>query len=104
MMGATIPRLCFLLPPHSSNAEEKMDRSAILSKLNELIRDVFGEDDVVATDETTADDVAGWDSSNHVRLIIAIEEAFKVTFTTDEMLAPENVGELVDLIASKLPI
>jgi acyl carrier protein len=79
-----------------------MDRGELLLKLNDLIRDVFGEDDVVATDEMTADDVPGWDSTNHVRLIVSIEEAFHITFTTDEMLAPENVGELIDLIASKL--
>lgn len=79
-----------------------MDRSAILAKLTELMRDVFDEDDLVATDETTADDVADWDSANHVRLIVAIEEEFHIQFATDEITAPENVGEFVDLIASKL--
>jgi acyl carrier protein len=79
-----------------------VDRSQILSKINELIRDVFDEDDLVVTDETEAEDVDEWDSTNHVRLIVAIEEAFHVQFTTDEITAPENVGQLVDLVASKL--
>ncbi len=79
-----------------------MDRSEIRSKLTELMRDVFDEEDLVATDEMAAEDVADWDSANHVRLMIAIEEEFHITFATDEITAPENVGELIDLIASKL--
>lgn len=79
-----------------------MDHDAILSKLTELMREVFDEDDLVVTDETEADDVADWDSANHVRLIVAIEEEFHVQFATDEITAPENVGQLIDLIASKL--
>jgi acyl carrier protein len=79
-----------------------MDRSEILSKLTDLMRDVFDEEDLVATDEMTADDVADWDSANHVRLIVALEEEFHITLTADEITAPENVGQLVDLITAKL--
>ncbi len=79
-----------------------MDRSEIQTKLTELMRDVFDEDDLVAADALVAEDVADWDSANHVRLMIAIEEEFHITFETDELTAPENVGELTDLIASKL--
>jgi acyl carrier protein len=50
----------------------------------------------------TADDAADWDSANHVRLMIAVEEEFGVTFATEEITKPENVGELVDLIMSKM--
>jgi acyl carrier protein len=66
------------------------------------MRDVFDEDDLVAKDDTTAEDVADWDSANHVRLIVALEEAFDIRFETEEITAPETVGELVDLVASKL--
>ncbi|WP_206073821.1 acyl carrier protein [Mesorhizobium sophorae] len=79
-----------------------MDHKKILSIVNELMTGVFDEVDLVATEETTADDVADWDSTNHIRLIMAIEETFKITFSSDEITAPQNVGELVDLISSKL--
>jgi acyl carrier protein len=80
-----------------------MDRSAIVSKTTELMRDIFDEDDLVANDGMTADDVANWDSTNHVRLIVAIEEQFHIRFENNEITVPENFGELVDLIASKSP-
>ncbi len=80
-----------------------MDRAEIRSKVQELLRDVVDDDTVVITDDTVAEDVVDWDSTNHVRLIVAIEEQLKVRFETDEITRPESVGELVDLIKSKLP-
>ncbi|MFM2100427.1 MAG: hypothetical protein RLZZ366_1966 [Pseudomonadota bacterium] len=78
-----------------------MERSEIFSRVNDVMRDIFDEDDLVATEEMSADDVADWDSTNHVRLIVAVEEEFGIRFESDEITAPETVGELVDLIASK---
>ena len=50
----------------------------------------------------TGDDVAEWDSANHVLLMVAIEAEFGVRFEPEEITAPQDVGELVDLIAAKL--
>ena len=80
-----------------------MDRDAIRAKVQEILRDVLDDDTVVLSDETVAEDVVDWDSTNHVRLIVGIEEDLGVRFETDEITRPESVGELVDLIASKLP-
>lgn len=79
-----------------------MNRSEILDTLTTIMRDVFDEEDLVATEETTAEDVADWDSANHVRLIIAIEGELGIRFETDEITAPDTVGELIDLIEAKL--
>ena len=79
-----------------------MDRAEIFATVNELMREVFDEDDLDANDDTCADDVAEWDSANHVRLIVAVEEQFGIRFETSEITAPETVGELVDLIAKKM--
>lgn len=51
---------------------------------------------------TCAADIKSWDSLNNVKLLIALERRFKVRFTGVEASSLENVGELVDLIASKL--
>ncbi|SEQ37224.1 acyl carrier protein [Faunimonas pinastri] len=80
-----------------------MNRDQIRSKIAELLGDITDNDDLALTDETTADDVDGWDSVNHVKLIVALESALKIRFDSDEITAPDNVGALVDLIAEKLP-
>ncbi len=51
----------------------------------------------------TAKDVEGWDSLNHINLIVAVEKSFKVTFTTKEVNGMKNVGELMQLIQAKSP-
>jgi acyl carrier protein len=80
-----------------------MDRDALRTKLQDILRDVVDDDSLVITDETVADDVVDWDSTNHVRLIVALEEELHIRFETHEITAPESVGELLDLIRSKLP-
>jgi acyl carrier protein len=52
--------------------------------------------------ETTADDVDGWDSLSHIRLVLSVEKAFNVKFSAAEVGKLKNVGELVGLIRSKL--
>jgi acyl carrier protein len=79
-----------------------MDRDAIRAKVQEILRDVMDDDHLVVTDKTVALDVAEWDSTNHVRLMVAIEEEFKIRFESDEITEAENVGELLDQIQSKL--
>ena len=78
-----------------------MTRDEIFSKLTVLMRDTFDDGALTLSMSTTSDDVAEWDSANHVLLMVAIEAEFGVRFETGEITAPENVGELVDLIQNK---
>jgi acyl carrier protein len=54
------------------------------------------------TPALTAKDVDGWDSLAHIRLMLTVERAFKVKFSTPEIGKLENVGGLVALIQEKL--
>ena len=47
---------------------------------------------------TTADDVDGWDSLAHARLIMKIEEVFNVRFPGDRLFDLDCVGDLVTLV------
>lgn len=73
----------------------------IYSKLQEVFNDTFDEATVQLSPQTTADDVKGWDSLGHVRLVVAIEQAMGVRFTAEEATSMKSVGELVDLIQEK---
>lgn len=79
-----------------------MERSEIFKKVNEIFCDELDNDDIVLSDETTADDVEEWDSLSHVQLIVAIEKAFGIKFTSNEILSWNNVGELIDSIEKRL--
>jgi acyl carrier protein len=73
----------------------------ILDQVRDLMIDLFDQDDLMITEATTADDVEGWDSLHHIRLIVAIERRFKVRFAAQEVESLKNVGDLVRLIDRK---
>ena len=79
-----------------------MERSEILAKVEEIFREELELDDLVLTDETTADDVEEWDSLSHVQLVAAMEEAFGIEFKSREILSWENIGDLIDSNEKKL--
>lgn len=79
-----------------------MDPQQLHSRLEEVFRTVFDREDLTVADETTADDVDGWDSLAQINLIVGAEDAFKVRFQTAEIKALKNVGEFKRLIAAKL--
>ena len=78
-----------------------MDEPQIYARLSEIFKDVFDEDSIQLTPALSAKDVDGWDSLTHIRLILTIEKAFKIKFSTSEIGKLENVGELVALINSR---
>ena len=75
-----------------------MSRDEIFTRLNEVFQDVFGDDDITVTDETTAADVEGWDSLRHITLLAAVEDEFDIEFSMGQTLKMKNVGEMVDYI------
>ena len=79
-----------------------MDEPQIYQRLTEIFRDVFDEDSIEVTPKLSADDVDGWDSLTHIRLILTVEKAFKIKFSTSEIGKLENVGDLVALIQGKV--
>lgn len=79
-----------------------MNKDAILDKLQAVFRDVFEDDELTVSASTTAEDVDGWDSMMHVSLMINVERAFGVKFSSTQVASLKNVGELVELVAARL--
>ena len=70
-------------------------------ELERLFRDVFGNEAIVLTEETTASDVPEWDSLGHVNLMFSIEERFGVRFRDNQLAEFANVGELERFLEGK---
>lgn len=79
-----------------------MSRDEILSGLTEILYDTFGRSDFSVTRETKASDVAEWDSMNHINIIVAAEIRYGLKFRTGELEGLRNVGEFIDVIASRI--
>jgi acyl carrier protein len=78
-----------------------MQQTEVKGKLNRVFCEVFDDDTIQITEAMTARDIEDWDSLSHVRLIVAVEKAFGVKFTTREAQSLQNVGEFIELIARR---
>lgn len=73
----------------------------ILGQLTSIFRTVFDDDSLVLNDATTAQDVAGWDSMNHITVVVEAERHFGIKVRTAEIEELRNVGDFVSLIQRK---
>lgn len=78
----------------------------VRQQLQTIFRQVFTDPSLVLNDSMTGADVDGWDSLNHINLIIAVEKAFGIKFATAEiskMKEPgQNVGTFTKLVENKV--
>jgi acyl carrier protein len=79
-----------------------LTRPQILQKLTEIVQDELDEDSLSLTEQMRASDVGGWDSVAHVRIVVGVEQAFNVRFSTERITKLKKVGDLVDLIQQSL--
>jgi acyl carrier protein len=78
------------------------NQEQIETELTRIFRDIFDDPTLVPREDMTAGDVEGWDSLNHINLIVAIERAFRIKLTLSEIQRLQNVGALMQLIAQKV--
>lgn len=79
-----------------------MKREEVFERLNEVFRDIFDDDSIVVTEETTSNDIEDWDSLEHINLVVAVEQEFGMKFNMNEVTTMKNVGEMVDIILSRV--
>lgn len=73
----------------------------VCEQLTPIFREVFDNDAIVVTPVMTAAEVEEWDSLSHIRLMVAIEQAFGIRFTAAEISSFKNVGQLAECIEGK---
>ena len=78
-----------------------MDTREIYTRLDPVFQDVFDDDSIHVSANTTANDIEDWDSLEHITLISAVEREFRMKFKMGEISSMKNVGEMVSIIASR---
>ncbi|MBK7849835.1 MAG: acyl carrier protein [Bacteroidetes bacterium] len=79
-----------------------MEKHEILNQLTGIFKRIFENETVILQMDTTANDVDGWDSLTHTSMIVEVEKHFMVKFKLKEVLGFKNVGDMVNMIHSKL--
>lgn len=75
-----------------------MSREEVYERLVKVFREVFDDEAIELKDETVADDIDGWDSFEHINLVIAVQDEFDFKIPLGKIVTMHNVGEMVDII------
>lgn len=78
-----------------------MTEQEVYARLTPIFRDVFDDDTIVPHREMTAAEVPAWDSLSNIRLVVAVEQEFKIQFSTGEVAGLKNVAEFVSVIQQR---
>ncbi|WP_299436913.1 acyl carrier protein [uncultured Aquimarina sp.] len=79
-----------------------MNREEILSKVRTAFISVLEHENFQLSNETTANDVDGWESITHMMIITEVEKAFSIKFKLMDLMNMNNVGDLINSIESEL--
>jgi acyl carrier protein len=71
-------------------------------RLEEVLRSVFNDDDIVIQPDMVPGDISGWDSLAHVSLLASIEQAFGVEFSDQELSEMADLGQVELTLERKL--
>ena len=79
-----------------------MDFETILKQVNDIFIDVLDNEDIKLDRATTAKDIEEWDSLTHIQLIVAVEQQFKIRFSSTQLNNWKTVGDMCAAIERKL--
>jgi acyl carrier protein len=74
----------------------------VLARVQKAFNSVFDLDPQLVTLDTAPKDITAWDSMGHVTLASHLEQEFHVNLDIDELMAMENVREIVRILEAKL--
>lgn len=75
-----------------------MTDAEILAVIQQAVREETGDFEAVVTPATRAEDVAGWDSLAHGRIMMSIEAAVGGRMRIEDTYEAGDVGELVPVV------
>lgn len=77
-----------------------MTRQELFDHIKDIIVDVIDDANIgEITEATTAQNIEGWDSLQHVRILMAVERKFQFRFSNEDVSTLKNVGDLVTAVA-----
>ncbi len=78
-----------------------MDKRQVFEKLVMIFGQVFHASPEKFQLDTAVDEVEQWDSLTHMQLINEVEQAFKIEFSLDQVMAIKRVSDMVEVIITK---
>ena len=74
----------------------------ILNKLQNIFREIFDDENLVLSRETSANDIEEWDSLAQINIIESCGTEFETKFDLNDITKLKNVEDMVILVEKKL--
>lgn len=81
-----------------------MDEQGLFEALQAAIREETGQESVNILPSMTANDLPGWDSLAHVRIMFNVEERLATSINVRETYDAANIGELLEILKKQLMV
>lgn len=79
-----------------------MERDTIINTIQEIVRDVVDNDEIVLNEKMTAADIEGWTSLSQVQILSAIEQKLGIRFSLKEIIEMKSIGQIINAVSSKI--
>lgn len=76
--------------------------STIFEQVRGIASDLFSIAPGSITAESSPENVEAWDSTQHLNLVLAIEEKFHLQLSPEEMEQMRSIGAIAELVEFKL--
>lgn len=67
-------------------------------KLKQVLADVFDVEVNSIADDASQDSIEAWDSLNHLKLVLALESAFNVSFSEEQSVEILSLGLIKEVL------
>jgi len=74
----------------------------IFEQIRNIASDLFSIPVERITAETSPENVEAWDSTQHLNLVLALEEKYDFQLSPEEMEKMRNIGEVVKVVENKI--
>lgn len=75
----------------------------VFDRVRQVAADIFAAPADGMTRQSSPEEIEKWDSVQHLSLVLALEQEFNVQFDPEEMDRMKTLGDISDLLDSKLP-
>lgn len=74
----------------------------IVEQVRQIAADVFGEPVATITPETSPKTLSSWDSLQHLNLVLALEESFRVQISPEDAEQMKSIAAVAMVIEHKM--
>lgn len=72
-----------------------------MENLVEVLAGVFQMEENQITEATTMEDVERWDSLTHMKLVVTLEQAYRIQLSAEQIMAMKSVKAIKEIVLQK---